>query len=318
MLKNERGEGIISGLVAAAILGVVVLIVATLYDLASNSMIKSATIREVDTLQKRITGLLKQKTHCEAAIVPLNWDGISASTVPVIRQPEAGDEITPGMPINNGRLFIDRIILRPPDWNRNDVVDDPNPPVTTVIDGVNFETYVGEILITFRRPTGVRDPVGEVRPRSISVLMTINPSTNQVQFCDLNDEATIVEGGPIHPINPNCTIDQALADGDTAANCSPTFPGECTVYAYAERIDASGEPRCRCKNVCAKPVWTEYESTGRCVAASASRSCPPGAEGPTPPNPYIECRGRVGHYCYIPVDNASCGSGNMVYSMVCK
>lgn len=277
ILYSSRGVSLISALVAVALVGIMVLVLASMYENAAKVMQRSSMQREADNLYKYTAGILAQKGLCDNALrttaaggpgALITWinrnikqdvnfvvQSNGAAPVSVIASASAAPNPVTGRPYNelvqNG-LFVREIYVRSRDLNGDNVPDAPIETASQEHDAthdtlINYTSILAELVIEFRGPVdGLGNPVpgtqwigGAFRQRAIPFVAKIN-AANQIERCDFMVSQ-----------NLNIVCNEATA----ALHLFPC--GTCTAPLVAkEKIlnwggyDVNGNPICKCTQIC--------------------------------------------------------------------
>jgi len=312
-MRNSRGEGVISALIAVAILGLIAMTLASLYQIYTQTMFKSYMRNEADNLRKRVEQVLLQRTLCNQAINGTVWTGQGQAPIASIR--ESGVIIAQqGMMFGSGRMTISALFIRPRDINQNGLPDDLNMGEEVRILNARYTSFPADVVIRFAA-TADNTGLGVMHDRVIPVMVLVNQLTNVIEFCDINDESSARRG---------CNRDEAAADyvaGQGLTQCpDPKTDQGCTRVYYVARLNAQGDPVCACKEVCPQPAWKRPRNTGNC-SGNANRTCPAGAENLPP---YVACAlSQVGDNCNYKIfvgAVAPCTNGRpyQIWRMTCE
>lgn len=307
---NERGESIISVLVSAAIVGILVMTIISLYQMYSSMSVKSTGSREAELLANRVRGIVGHRGFCVDALGGQVWNGTTATDVVIQNKMNPSKPIAySGMDLTgtNGALRLQRIYLRVPDHNKNlNWTDDPNPGHPVVIGTQTYTSYFGELVMNFGSGSNASKDTISLQ-RVAPIVLTVN-SSGAIINCDPNDESSEIS-----------TCDSAKA-ALGAHPCPSPVPSNCSAIFYVYGI-SYGNPLCGCSLSCTGPVW-RVAGLYRCFKAGfkSNPKCPAGV---TTTSSTVSCKGKEGSICYL-AQKRSAGSSCFAtmtweeYRFVCK
>ncbi len=309
-LGSNRGVSIISALISVAIVGVLVLILATMYENMGKVMRRSSMQREVDNLQKKVQDLMAQRLFCGNALRTsggglINWpkpytqrtidmvvmnDSISAPYA-VASSVAGANKITDG-------LFIDKISLQTRDLN-GDGFPDPATEVKVKFQGQDFVNVPAELRIEFRGPVdGANKPIpgtewmgGAFKPRIIPFVAVVDIANNIVRCDD-----SIAGSRQSECYSGNTLVDQQRANFDSGhaacppATCPAELPKDLGSVVFLRGFTSTGQPLCDCQRICGRwPFIWKQDPTAQ------------------PLGPWPACTQPVHDQC--PTENERCISG---------
>jgi hypothetical protein len=315
-LRSQRGEGLISVMISIAILGVLVVTVVTLYQMYGNMMAKSLLRREADNLANSIRQTLSRRELCSTALAGNVWNGAGDANV-IVRDHTGAIIAQTGMVIGNGRLVMNRVVIRPFTVDADaDGTRDVIPGSTQLnIGATNVLSLSGEVVIEFGLAMDAVQE-GSIAERKAAVLVLVDSVTNVIQRCDMNEESTRIKV---------CDDEQRVIDDGNSCGPipAPNVASECSMSFYVGSVDVTGEPKCFCRWLCSTPIWRDIIDTGICqpLAGVAGPVCPAPLSGGVPPRPTVACYGLVGTVCRWSVSRpGACGFATpfKIFQSTCK
>lgn len=323
-MNNQRGETMISALIAALIVGLVAVLLISVYEQATVVWTRSKIIRETENIMRQVQTIFENRDMCDNSLrntdnTRISWNGRSVERVGRIEAQPGTAIATVGMQVTPN-LRIREMFVRPRDVDGNNLIsgnEGMNPGILVRHQGFDHYVFAGEVGIQFEIVTpdatlgtagGSLATMSGGMVRTIPILLAVanaGPNVGRIVACDLNDESS-----------PNlaCTDEQLNASG---TNCPVPQPWQssCTRYTYVNEINALGNPICGCTLICHTLAWSEPQM-GQC---SPGPTLPAGAppcqqaviDSMTPPNPVVKCtRAERGNFCYFKrLYTASAGAG---------
>lgn len=302
---SSRGISLIAVLIATAMLGIIAVTIASLYDNIAGLMSKSLVANDADNLMKLVEGVMTQKELCSNAFEPaVTWDGVSLSTdiqrIHARSNPGGSNPIASvGQTIGGGdagnRIRISRIYVQPA-INPLTGATLPTPPTPRQYqkDGIVHTARVGTLTIEFEPTaagsTGPASPNqaplmgGILRPRYLNVSLGINGTTIDdcpglvAQMKSVLCNATIMTAqGRATEYNNCVTRASALQARGGVTGCAP--------YFFVNGFDPDGVAICACDASCDRNPFTPTTAAPTTPTTTTPTTATPTTTTPTTATP---------------------------------
>ncbi len=272
-LRSQRGEGLISVMISIAILGVLIITVATLYQMYGNMMMKSLLRREADFVANQVRGMLSRRQLCERALIGNSWNGTAETDITIWQSPGVRVAET-GMVFSQGRIRMQRVFIRPfqIDADADGTNDSVSSDTNLKVGDTDVTSRSGEVVMRFDVSEGDNGAFNSQLNERRAAVMVLVDDSNDIVNCDVNEESTRMK---------DCTtLADAANDGNACpANPLPGSPTECSELIFAGSVDAAGETKCHCRWNCMLPY---YQNRGPVVPTDCQPTnviggfpCPP-------------------------------------------
>ena len=269
MMKRSAGFTLIGVLIAVAVIGFVAVGMASLYGSMTQAIGRNNVNAAADNFARYVQGLLDQPGVCSQALVAAGggkpvWAppfttgvaihhiqiGATAAIGPVPYIVNGHDPLIMAGNNSPGQIKLTAITLRQPQpapANLPVITFEPNPVVqySVPVQGSNtLYTVTSAVVELDLKYTGAFGG-GDLAPRLISLMVAVDPATNQVAFCYQDQLVTA--------LNATCSAANIYpGDGIYPAlhGCPGTFPPTCARLHYLVGYDDQGVAMCNCVPSC--------------------------------------------------------------------
>lgn len=254
---------LVSVLIASALIGMLAVILATLFGTMAGYMNRSTTQTDIDQAVSYIYGILADRNLCNNALrtggAKVNWNFASTPSRDVgeIRVDPNGTGGT--IAIQTPKTFSPSLKLLSMSLREPDISKGEAGKVRTKIvkSGKTYDSISARLVLNFETPKNM--PGGVLRERYINLTLGIDASTHDIEFCYPQADTSLQEftcdlatlNSQTAPYNrPDCP--------DPAASPSTTY---CTKLYYVSEFSDVGKPICSCQLVC-PPTVNVYTPPG--------------------------------------------------------